>query len=226
MISTNHRRECMTMASFLTRCPRDWKHDRNRKALRCPTRGRAIEFSQAGLDHVLPRGSGLEGIIRHMFPTREVLAAFEQTETYEEILRMLATLRRHGSTPNETPEPSRVITVRLPKAMHDALRVEAYEHRTSMNKLCISSCCNRSTSGRCPSRSEKAVWSEPVSRVLSRRVTTEAMAISLGCRLLGLSSSLPGSRWRAGPAHGTARRTFRPIESAAPCLTLLPVGFT
>ena len=32
----------------------------------------------------------------------------------------------------------RDITVRLPRSMHEMLRVEAHEHRTSMNKLCIS----------------------------------------------------------------------------------------
>ena len=31
-----------------------------------------------------------------------------------------------------------MITVRLPKSLHEALRAEAHEHRTSMNKLCIS----------------------------------------------------------------------------------------
>ena len=35
-------------------------------------------------------------------------------------------------------EPTQVITVRLPKSLHEALRVEADEHHTSMNKLCIS----------------------------------------------------------------------------------------
>ena len=35
-------------------------------------------------------------------------------------------------------EPPQVITIRLPRCLHDALRVEAHEHRTSMNKLCIS----------------------------------------------------------------------------------------
>ena len=33
------------------------------------------------------------------------------------------------------------------------------------------------------------------------------MAISLGSRLLGSSSGLPGSRWRAGPARGIDRAT-------------------
>ena len=81
---------------------------------------------------------GPRGIVRHTFPTRELLAAFEQTEAYQEILRMLAKLREQGPMAMDTAEPTRVITVRLPKSMHDALKDEAYEHRTSMNKLCIS----------------------------------------------------------------------------------------
>ena len=35
-------------------------------------------------------------------------------------------------------EETRVITVRIPQSLHDALKIEAYEHRTSINKLCIS----------------------------------------------------------------------------------------
>jgi predicted HicB family RNase H-like nuclease len=31
-----------------------------------------------------------------------------------------------------------VITVRLPKSLHESLRAEAHDRRTSMNKLCIS----------------------------------------------------------------------------------------
>ncbi len=80
---------------------------------------------------------GPRGIVRHTFPTREMFAAFKQTESYQEILRMLATLRDLGPTALETAEPTRVITVRLPKSLHDSLKDEAYEHRTSMNKLCI-----------------------------------------------------------------------------------------
>ncbi len=81
---------------------------------------------------------GLHGVVRHLFPTQEMLAAFEQTETYQEILRMLAKLRERGPLESEDQEPNRVITVRLPKSLHEALRVEAHEHRTSMNKLCVS----------------------------------------------------------------------------------------
>ena len=81
---------------------------------------------------------GLRGIVRQAFPGREALAAFEQTETYQDILRLLARLREQGPIEVDEEEPTRMITVRLPKSMHQALRIEAHEHRTSMNKLCIS----------------------------------------------------------------------------------------
>jgi predicted HicB family RNase H-like nuclease len=81
---------------------------------------------------------GLRGIVRQTFPTREMLAEFEQTEAHQEILRMLTKLREQGPSSFEDAEPTRVITVRLPRSLHEALRVEAHEHRTSMNKLCIS----------------------------------------------------------------------------------------
>lgn len=81
---------------------------------------------------------GLRGIVRHTFPSREALAAFEQTPAYEEILQLLTKLRQQGPLEMNEEEPTRMITVRLPKSMHEALRAEAHEHCTSMNKLCIS----------------------------------------------------------------------------------------
>ena len=81
---------------------------------------------------------GPRGIVRHTFPTREMFAAFKQTDGYREILRMLAKLREQGPAAMAAAEPTRVITVRLPKSLHDSLKDEAYDHRTSMNKLCIS----------------------------------------------------------------------------------------
>ena len=80
---------------------------------------------------------GLQGLIRRAFPTLEAMADFEQTEAYRQIQRMLAELRRQ-SPPKELEEETRVITVRIPQSMHEALRIEAYEYHTSMNKLCIS----------------------------------------------------------------------------------------
>jgi predicted HicB family RNase H-like nuclease len=81
---------------------------------------------------------GVDGMVRRTFNTPQAMAEFEQTEGYEEILKMLTALRRQPPLPLERQQPSQVITVRLPKAVHEALRIEAFERRTSMNKLCIS----------------------------------------------------------------------------------------
>ena len=62
----------------------------------------------------------------------------EQSGEYAEIQQMLAKLRERGGSPPDASEPTRVITVRLPKSLHESLRTEAHEKRTSMNKLCIS----------------------------------------------------------------------------------------
>ena len=81
---------------------------------------------------------GVEGIVRKEFSTFDELTAFEQTEQYEKIQKLLVKLREKRPSADTESEPTRVITVRLPKSMHESLRTEAHDLRTSMNKLCIS----------------------------------------------------------------------------------------
>lgn len=81
---------------------------------------------------------GLEGIVRKSYPFQDALAEFERTETYADIQQMLTRLRERAIETAAPQEPTRVITVRLPTSLHEALREEAHEYRTSMNKLCIS----------------------------------------------------------------------------------------
>lgn len=110
---------------------------------------------------------GLQGIVRQKYPTRKALAKFERTDTYRQIQQMLATLmarkppkkpaeaeKAEAGRPDETAlgreaetgveaevetaEQMKVVTIRLPQSLHETLRVEAFENRTSMNKLCIS----------------------------------------------------------------------------------------
>jgi predicted HicB family RNase H-like nuclease len=81
---------------------------------------------------------GVEGVIRKTFPTFDELTAFEQSEQYEKIQKWLVKLREKRPSADTESEPTRVITVRLPKSMHESLRTEAHDLRTSMNKLCIS----------------------------------------------------------------------------------------
>lgn len=80
---------------------------------------------------------GIEGALRKAFPTPDELSDFERTREYSQIQGMLARLRERGRGKPSQPEPTRVITVRLPKSLHDSLRAEAHERRTSMNRLCI-----------------------------------------------------------------------------------------
>jgi predicted HicB family RNase H-like nuclease len=81
---------------------------------------------------------GTDGLIRQLFPTAEQMAELESSEEYAEIQQMLAKLRTKSTPPPDDSEPTRVITVRLPKSLHESLRSEAHERHTSMNKLCIS----------------------------------------------------------------------------------------
>jgi predicted HicB family RNase H-like nuclease len=81
---------------------------------------------------------GVNGLIRQQYRDALALAEFEKTDEYSEIQQMVAKLRERGRSQPAEPEPTRVITVRMPKSLHEALRVEAHERHTSMNKLCIS----------------------------------------------------------------------------------------
>ena len=81
---------------------------------------------------------GIDGAVRKRFPTFEELTAFEKSEEFDKIQKMLVKLREKRTTTDNEAEPTRVITVRLPKSMHEYLRTEAHDLRTSMNKLCIS----------------------------------------------------------------------------------------
>lgn len=80
---------------------------------------------------------GEQGILRKLYPTGEQWAAFCTTSEYREIQRMLRELMRRGRKSEKSGEPTRVITVRLPKSLHESLRLEAFATETSINQLCI-----------------------------------------------------------------------------------------
>ena len=80
---------------------------------------------------------GIGGVARRLFPTKDEFLGFEQSAEFSEIQNMVAALRNKKGSNSDSHEPTRVITVRLPKSLHEALRAEAHDHKTSMNKLCI-----------------------------------------------------------------------------------------
>jgi predicted HicB family RNase H-like nuclease len=81
---------------------------------------------------------GLNGVARIAFPDLEEMAEFEQSEEFAAIQQMIAKLREAKVKYEPPCEPTRMITIRIPQSLHETLQAEAYDHRTSMNKLCIS----------------------------------------------------------------------------------------
>jgi predicted HicB family RNase H-like nuclease len=76
---------------------------------------------------------GVRGIVRQYLTEPAELEAFEQSAVHAEIQDMVVQLR----IAERSQEPTRVITVRLPKSLSDALTEEAKSRNTSVNKLCI-----------------------------------------------------------------------------------------
>ena len=81
---------------------------------------------------------GVSGAARNVFPRQQEYVAFEKSREYAEIQNMVLALRNRKIPGSSGNEPTRVITVRLPESLHEALKAEASDHNTSMNKLCIS----------------------------------------------------------------------------------------
>jgi predicted HicB family RNase H-like nuclease len=51
---------------------------------------------------------------------------------------MLDALRSRESERPSDREAQRVVTVRMPRSLHETLKAEAEQHRVSINTLCIS----------------------------------------------------------------------------------------
>jgi len=81
---------------------------------------------------------GVEGLVKKAFKQLADLEAFERTEEYAGIQQMVARLRERSGVLPPPQDSTRVITIRIPQSLHDALRGEAHQLHTSMNKLCIS----------------------------------------------------------------------------------------
>jgi len=81
---------------------------------------------------------GVDGIVDQIFPMVDQRNRFERTPEYAEIQQMVARLRERNRIQKDSDEPTRIVTIRLPQSLHESLRHEAYNMKTSMNKLCIS----------------------------------------------------------------------------------------
>lgn len=86
---------------------------------------------------------GTEGFVRKLFPSNSEMRAFEDTPEFAELQEMIAAVRSQDTSKGDAAEPERMITIRLPKSLHDTLRTEADDMNLSINKLCISKLLQR-----------------------------------------------------------------------------------
>ena len=81
---------------------------------------------------------GVEGIVRRTFSDPESLLRFECSPQYARIREMLDALRVRQQERPADRETQRVVTVRMPRSLHETLKAEADQMRVSINTLCIS----------------------------------------------------------------------------------------
>jgi predicted HicB family RNase H-like nuclease len=81
---------------------------------------------------------GVDGIVRRTFSDPDALVAFECSPEYARVREMLDDLRTKQRERPSDRETQRVVTVRMPRSLHETLKAEAEQMRVSINTLCIS----------------------------------------------------------------------------------------
>lgn len=98
---------------------------------------------------------GGEGVLRKAITAGDESAQFECSDEHSKLLTMLTTLRSRDLPENDPFEPQRMITVRIPKSLHDAICDEANNLAVSVNKLCISRMLQRVDKTMIPTSTQK-----------------------------------------------------------------------
>lgn len=81
---------------------------------------------------------GVEGLINRLYPTSEDRLAFSLDPAYVQIQEQLNGLRERDTGKVEEVEAQRMITIRVPKSVHERLCAESNDLNVSVNTLCIS----------------------------------------------------------------------------------------
>ena len=77
-------------------------------------------------------------MLHKLFRESNDLGSFLRTDQHHQIQGMLTALRSRDLPESDPNDPQRMITVRLPKSLHEAMCEEATRLNISVNRLCIS----------------------------------------------------------------------------------------
>ncbi|MGN6546384.1 MAG: hypothetical protein ACTHK7_15125 [Aureliella sp.] len=118
----------------------------------------------------------VDGLTRTLFSTDEEYGQFMTTSHYDQLLQMLTALRSRDLPENDPNDPQRMITVRLPKSLHEALCDEAGRLNISVNKLCISRLLQVLDQKMVPATASKPRGRKPRSRTKTETETNRSTA--------------------------------------------------
>ena len=121
-----------------------------------------------------------EGVIPTLFENTDERRTFEQSAEFGQVLDMLTALRSRDLPENDRSEVQRMITVRIPKCVHDYICDEANSLQVSVNKLCISRLLQRSDERMIPTSAQKRRGRKPGSanRVITSTPETPSNLMS------------------------------------------------
>ena len=98
---------------------------------------------------------GVDGVVRALFTDAAEMREYECSDAHGKVLEMLTALRSRDLPDCDPNEPQRMITVRIPKSLHDSICKEANDLQVSVNKLCITRLLQRVDRSLIPSSSHK-----------------------------------------------------------------------
>lgn len=81
---------------------------------------------------------GVGGVVHQLFPEEAERNTFIGGEQHATLQEMLAAIRSQDQSKSDAAEPERMITIRIPRSLHDLLKCESEGAGLSINKLCIS----------------------------------------------------------------------------------------
>ncbi len=121
---------------------------------------------------------GGDGVARALFADVDEAREYECSDEHSKVLEMLTVLRSRDLPENDPHEPQRMITVRIPKSLHDAICDEANSLSVSVNKLCISRMLQKVDPSMIPSSTQKRRGRRPGATPVAARVAADETAVS------------------------------------------------
>lgn len=123
---------------------------------------------------------GSDGLMRTAVCDDDEFSEFECCDDHNKLLEMLTALRSRDLPENDPHEAQRMITVRIPKSLHDSICNEANRLAVSVNKLCISRLLQKVDRNMIPTSAQKRRGRRPGSaagkKLVSRTETETVVA--------------------------------------------------